>query len=271
LGVFKFNLHLEHQNANPPKMEQYQKYDNISITMRDAINHILMERQTVYSGMYDFLGIEVGKSIEHGAAKLSAFEISEDEAFMYNMRHYIRNTHDHLVDAGKYVRLSINGTLYMSDTYMELATNTEFLEYAKGDVLIGGLGMGLVLKNLMPKIGNNTIKSITVVEKSADVIELLKPYFKGLKICFMHGDIFKYRPKKKRYDTIYFDIWEDICGDNLEEMRQLEDTFKPYLNQGGWMKSWSEDECYKQKVINDHEAEFFESFSNGTLNLPEFD
>ena len=38
---------------------------------------------------------------------------------------------------------------------------------------------------------------------------------------------------------IYFDIWPDICTDDIAEAQALQRRFRKYLNPGGYMKSWT--------------------------------
>lgn len=49
------------------------------------------------------------------------------------------------VNPGNYVRLMHRGEVVMSDTYMEKRTNSGFCANAYGDVLIGGLGIGMII------------------------------------------------------------------------------------------------------------------------------
>lgn len=64
---------------------------------------------------------------------------------------------------GKYVRLSRRGSVVMSDTMMEKRTNREFCDEAHGDVLVGGLGIGMILMAIQD---NPAVNSITVLEKT---------------------------------------------------------------------------------------------------------
>ena len=49
------------------------------------------------------------------------------------------------VPPGRYARLFVNGTMFMSDTPMERNTNYAVVRNAHGNVLIAGLGIGLRL------------------------------------------------------------------------------------------------------------------------------
>jgi phospholipid N-methyltransferase len=57
--------------------------------------------------------------------------------------------------------------------------NKEKVKKANGNVLIGGLGLGLVIHNILNK---QEVKSITIIEINKDLIELVKPKFNSDKI-----------------------------------------------------------------------------------------
>ena len=42
----------------------------------------------------------------------------------------------------------------------------------------------------------------------------------------------------QKWDVIYFDIWPDICTDNLQEMDALHKKYNRCKVRGGWMNSW---------------------------------
>lgn len=141
--------------------------------------------------------------------------------------------HGQPLDSKKYARLFVGNRLVMTDADFEKRTNGEVVWRAKGDALIAGLGIGLILDPLLKKC-----TSVRVIEKEADVIALIGPHFPKAQI--VHADIFDYTPQRgSKFDTIYFDIWPDICSDDLTEATKLHRKFKNYLRPGGWMRSWT--------------------------------
>lgn len=197
--------------------------------------------------------LKVGEKREWGNATLSCIQIDYepiDLAFM-NMRSR-RNTGTSLFNIanGEYVRLQIDGELFMSDTPMELNSNSGIIEKANGSVLIGGLGIGLLLLNLQEKLNDGTITEIVVVENNKDVIDLVGPYYKNPKIKIHHADIFDLVEdpafKGRKFDTIYLDIWASLNEDVYEEMKVLQRAFKRrFLNKENpdcyincWMKDF---------------------------------
>ena len=187
------------------------------------------------------------KDIEKGVAKITKFSITPDEAKMFNLRCIMSGNGNGMITSGDYVRLHINDELYMSDTPMEQRTNREFVNKANGDVMIAGLGIGLVLENLRESVRNGKVRSITIYEKYQDVIDLVSPIYKDMPITYKCADILEYKPSRdEKYDTIYFDIWPSVTSDNLPDMKLLANRWKFHLkrdNPNHWMDSWMKKEC----------------------------
>lgn len=142
-----------------------------------------------------------------------------------------------------HVRLLINGKVWMTDTQFERRTNMEFVLKAQGNVLVAGLGIGLILA---PLADSPKVRRITVVEISRNVIDLVSPLFPSVSTeC---ADIWEWRPQLGAvYDTIYFDIWPDLCTDYLVEMTKLHRKFRRYLAPGGWINSWCREYLREEK------------------------
>lgn len=178
-----------------------------------------------------------------GQARIQHFEVSEQEASLSKLRATI-NPHrpDDSVREGKYVKLYVGQTLMMSDTQMEQKTNVSVIRNASGKVLIAGLGVGLIL---LPILEKAEVIEVTVIEKYPEVVELVEPHVRKAagayadKLKVVTADILTWKPPKgERWNTIYFDIWPEICPDNLEEMATLHRRFGRRKAPGGWMDSW---------------------------------
>lgn len=217
-------------------------------------------RPSTLQGVSDVYGLEPGESMKVGRAEISCFEVNQNDVLLVNAR-YIRDGQAFCVMfPGIYTRLKIDGNLVMSDTNMERLTNEQFVEKAHGRVLIAGLGIGLVLKNLYPKLETGEISEIVVMEYYKDVINLVKPAFKHKKIKIRHGDIHKMNPKKK-FDTIYFDIWNEISEDNLPDMKALHQKFSNHLNEGGYINSWMKEYLLRRRAEEpaDYSSDFMKT------------
>jgi spermidine synthase len=169
-----------------------------------------------------------------GLAKVEHFTISKEESKA------TRFWRDGQVSAGKYARLTVGNTLMMTNTKMEQNTNLGLLLQAKGDVLIAGLGIGMVLP---PVLAKPEVTSVLVVEKYQDVIDLVAPHYPDPKLTVVCADILQWKPQPgQKFDTIYFDIWPDICTENLTEIATLHRRaayWKRHKN--SWVSSWQVD------------------------------
>ncbi len=173
-----------------------------------------------------------------GKWAIETFEITKREADFARIRSIFRPLE--AVEAGHYKRLVRNGDVIMSNTQMELRTNSAIMHRAKGHVLINGLGLGVVLAYILNK---PEVVSVTVVEQSEDVIKLTAPHFTDKRLTIVHADAFTYAPEKgKRFMAVWHDIWDDICSDNLAAMTKLK---RKYGRRTDWQGCWSEYECQR--------------------------
>jgi spermidine synthase len=89
----------------------------------------------------------------------------------------------------------------------------DLARYAHGNVLIGGLGLGILPRMLMNR---KNVKSITVVESNPDVIGLVRSYVyrdftDRSRINIIQADIHDYVRDLKPdvYDSALLDTWQD--------------------------------------------------------------
>lgn len=146
------------------------------------------------------------------------------------------------VPPGDYVRLRVGPTYVMSDTPMERRSNLEVVRRAHGRVLIAGLGLGMILGPILRK---SEVESVTVVEVSRDVVNLIAPRWADPKLTVIGGDIWEYSPRLGELNTVYFDIWPLRSRDNLPQMAELRRRALCWLDPkdpSGWVGSWYETE-----------------------------
>lgn len=157
------------------------------------------------------------KDGEIGDFKLEHFKINSNDFFAK-----LQN-----IEPGEYVKLTQNGEVVMSNTEMEKRTNTEFVKHAHGNVLIGGLGIGMIILAIQEK---ENVKSIIILEKNQEVINLVKNQLPlNEKVKIVNADVFTYEPLEE-FDTIYMDIWNYINQDvYYNEMIPLMDYYSQYL------------------------------------------
>lgn len=167
--------------------------------------------------------------------KLQKFEIRNDD-----IRAILSG-----ITPGKYVRLLHEGECVMSDTNMEKKTNIDFCRNAHGDIIIGGLGIGMIIMAIQDK---PEVKSITVIEKSQEVIDIVASQLKfNNKVNIICADVFEWKPERGvKYDMAYMDIWNWINKDVYkEEMQPLKRKYAHYLkskeeNPKRYNKCWAE-------------------------------
>lgn len=178
-----------------------------------------------------------------GNWKVEEFTVTNEQSEFDMMRGMMNG--GRYVPAGTYKRLikcnSFNDTI-MSNTPDEIRDQMSFIRNAKGEVLVNGLGLGITLELLLEK---PEVTHITVIEKSDDVMKLTAPYFSNERVTIIHADAFEYVPPKgKKYGAVWHDIWDSICGDNLEQMKILR---RKYSRKTEWQGCWCEYECKRRR------------------------
>lgn len=159
-------------------------------------------------------------------------------------------------ESGTYCKLvnKEKQTIEMSDTPMERRTNLDFIRNAHGDVLIGGLGIGMII---VPLLMRDNIVSITVVEINKDVIELVWKHIVTLPrrctLRLFNEDVIEWRPAEKgvKFDSLYFDIWPDICADNWDEMKAISRSWWHWRtpkkeNPDAFMSLWRKEDVQRE-------------------------
>ncbi len=125
-------------------------------------------------------------------------------------------------------------SVWMSDTPMEYETNQRPIDEALGDVLECGLGIGLFTYYASKK---RLVKSITIIEKEQDVIDLVYPKIKNEKTKMIKQDAVEYLMKtKQKYDLIHVDLWADIV--HYKEMQPIINIAKKKLKPNGIVICW---------------------------------
>jgi len=133
------------------------------------------------------------------------------------------------------------GREIMSNSEMEKRSNAQIIQEARGDVLIAGLGIGMIL---LPIMNKPEVTSIEVVELHQEVIDLVAPQLPlNSKVRIIHSNIMHFVPEHS-YDVMYFDtVYEGLClPDELKERSngesylgdsQLVHKFSSFLKLGG--------------------------------------
>jgi len=173
---------------------------------------------------------------------IEKFSVNKDQARLFNLR--CRNPFER-IKPGDYTRLRYGQEVVMSDTPMEVYSNRWIIHKSFGNVLLNGLGLGMVLQSLLRC---EDIKYVAIIEISKDVIKLVEPHYKKMfgddRFTVIHANALEYKfPKNTpKFDFIWHDIWTYICGDNYEEMKKLHRKYGRFA----WcQKSWKREEAMK--------------------------
>ena len=187
-----------------------------------------------------------------GPWSIESFEITKEGADSFNLRLAFQGMpQHHYAVPGKYKKLMHKDRgVVMSNTPMEVRTNTAFINAAKGHVLINGLGLGMVLHAIMDK---PEVTKVTVVELDLDVIALTAPHFRehieSGRLHIINADCFKHVPPKgERYDVVWHDIWDTISDENLFEMTKLR---LKYAKRTKLQLCWAEADCKSMRASID--------------------
>lgn len=149
---------------------------------------------------------------------------------------------------GRHTRLThkLHGVV-MSDTAPEIQDLQRSLLRLRGDVLVTGLGLGMTV-HALTKIQkySDHIRSVTVVEKSRDVYDLVADeYLRDSRVRIYIDDAHQWVPPHgAKYDAAWHDIWNTISSDNLASMRKIKLHYAPF------MKSKKSQFCWGEDVIN---------------------
>ena len=118
----------------------------------------------------------------------------------------------------------------MQDSEAEYNEHQWLWDNATGDVLIGGLGIGLVNQVL---IDNPNITSVTIIENSQDVIDLVWEHCsKDERFTLIQENIETWEiPTDSSWDIAWFDTW---LVDNSLSMREyktlINNKYSPFCN-----------------------------------------
>lgn len=170
-----------------------------------------------------------------GDWSIEKFVVSEEDADRFNLHQLLQFTYERSITPGSYTKLVHNGAIVMSDTPAELSDNVAFYYDSHGDVLINGLGLGIIA-TLVARKGR--VDSVTVVEISPDVISMVEPYLDN-RIKVIQGDAVTWKPNGARFHCVWHDIWDCIAADNYEEMKFLHRRYGHWLKGDHFQGSWS--------------------------------
>jgi spermidine synthase len=133
----------------------------------------------------------------------------------------------------------------MTDLYEEWWSQRVAMDEAilrGGDVLITGLGLGMVAETILRSQPDSTT-SVTVVEAASEVIDLVGPHLEAThpsRLTIVHADAFAWTPPEDvRFSVVWHDIWPNPFDPrSVTESRQL---MARYERCADWQGSWALD------------------------------
>ena len=127
----------------------------------------------------------------------------------------------------------------MQDTEAEYSEHDWLMSRLSGDILIGGLGIGMIN---IPLLASSDITSVTIVEKNQDVIDLVWDNCpKDDRFTLIHADINTWTPPEgSSWDVAWFDTWLTFDESNSDYITRMNDRYGSYVSEiNGW--EWSTD------------------------------
>lgn len=134
------------------------------------------------------------------------------------------------------VKLVEGGKIWMSDTPMEQEGLRIPSSIARGDVLIIGLGLGLL--TTLIRMYNKTVRSTTFVEKNKEVTTLVYSKIRSRKTTLELCDGEAYlAATSRKFDFIFIDVWGSITAP-MKEIDHWTNLAKQCLKKNGEARCW---------------------------------
>lgn len=121
----------------------------------------------------------------------------------------------------------------MQDTTRECEEHI-WVTQRTGDVLIGGLGIGMVN---IPLLASDDITSVTIIEKEQDVIDLVWEHCaKDDRFTLIHADVNTWEiPEDSHWDFAWFDTWLTHDEPIDEYVTRINNKYGDYADEiNGW-------------------------------------
>lgn len=181
-----------------------------------------------------------------GNWEVGSFTVTAEEADRFNG---IKEIAMRSILPGSYKRLIVydmggNADTMMSNTPAEIYDFMSWAEAVEGDILINGLGLGVLVTYLLTR---PKVRSITVIENSPYVIKLVAPYLQDDRLTVIQADAFKWHPEpgeRNYWNFVWHDIWLPISSSNLPQMRRL---LKKYEGRCQAQECWCMDICLEKR------------------------
>jgi len=123
----------------------------------------------------------------------------------------------------------------MQGTEPEYTDHDWLTSRMSGDILIGGLGIGMIH---IPLLASDDVTSVTIIEKEQDVIDLVwDDCAKDERFTIVCADIHTWEiPEGSSWDYAWFDTWLTHEEKLLDYIFRVKDKYAPLVSGeiGGW-------------------------------------
>ncbi|OQY48060.1 MAG: hypothetical protein B6242_03445 [Anaerolineaceae bacterium 4572_78] len=144
---------------------------------------------------------------------------------------------------------------WMSDMGEERCTMFNAAKLAKGNVLVGGLGLAVYPQFALAL--NRPVESFTIIERDTDIIDFVTQAWlhtnpeHAKKTTIIEGTIEKYlHDTEKSFDTIYLDTWEDADPRFLAHVNYLIQLASQRCTADGMIQCWGYSRMIETFVSN---------------------
>lgn len=192
---------LEHNDENDDVMGRYIANNLKKLEEKEYLDNPYVQniKANAKLGKYQL------RNIEYEPYQLFAY----DDIYLDGYKEY--SSIGYFTSKFPYLALTEGNNVWMSLNPNEIETMKPYIKKGKGNVLVLGLGMGYVPYMMSLK---EDVKSITIIEKDKEIIELFKkvllPQFVNKnKIKIIEDDAISYLNKNNKYDYIFADLWHD--------------------------------------------------------------
>jgi hypothetical protein len=204
--------------------------------------------------------------ITFGSAMIKHIGVSKADASIASIR-AMTSGRGSVREGDVYAQLYVGGTMWMSDTHDEQRDHHSALWHARGEVLIGGLGLGMVALGIALK---SEVTKVTVIELNADVIALVEPHLRAAlvaagqdpnKLVIVQANVFEWKPAKgQKFDTMWWDIWATLCEDDISEHSRVNRRYARNKAEGCWTGCWGHEILLRHRAHTQHEKARWGSF-----------
>ena len=174
-----------------------------------------------------------------GFIKLRPYQsIPYDDISVDKDNFFLENSHiGYFKEPFSYFAVSKDDVVWMSTDPSEIVTMAPYINKAHENILVMGLGLGYF--PYMASL-NDSVKSITIIEKDQKVIDIFKKYIlPKLNVTkpfnIIKDDAFEYLMKNdiNKYDYIFMDIWHN-AEDGLPLYLKFKSLLKNYKKDTGY-------------------------------------